>query len=99
MEDSGLASVVRHSGAWLEVLEVNGCRGLSREGLEVLGECTKLEKVDLGFVRAVDDGVVEGLVGRGVWSGIWGCKGVTECAGRGGGGRGGVVGREADVVA
>lgn len=67
--DDALASLLRHSGGTLEVLNLNSCGKLTQAGLQALcvkgGDCMKrLEDIDLGFVRDVDDMVVEGLAKR-----------------------------------
>lgn len=64
--DGALASLLRHSGGTLEILNLNSCGKLTQQGLQALlvkeGDCMKrLEDIDLGFVRDVDDTVVEEL--------------------------------------
>lgn len=67
--DGALASLLRHSGSTLETLNLNSCGKLTQQGLQALfvkeGDCMKrLEDIDLGFVRDVDDTAVEELAKR-----------------------------------
>lgn len=67
--DDALASLLHHSGGTLEILNLNSCGKLTQEGLQAFlvkeGECMKrLEDIDLGFIREVDDMVIEGLAKR-----------------------------------
>lgn len=67
--DGALASLLRHSGGTLEMLNLNSCGKMTQQGLQALlakeGDCMKrLEDIDLGFVREVDDMLVEGLARR-----------------------------------
>ncbi|TGZ77880.1 RNI-like protein [Ascodesmis nigricans] len=96
VDDDALKAVVAHSGRSLEVLNVNSCAELTKEGvMEGLARCERLGKLDVGFVRAVDDEVVEMALGRGVsWVSVWGCAKVTACCGIGRGVT--VVGREVE---
>lgn len=67
--DDNLASLLRHSGGTLEILNLNSCGKLTYAGLQAFlvkeGDCMKkLEDIDLGFIRQVDDMIVEGLAKR-----------------------------------
>lgn len=102
--DDALSALLTHSGSNLENLNLNSCGKLTEEGLQTLlvkgvEKMGKLEEIDLGFVRSVDDGVVEGLARRCAdlrVVKVWGVPRMTqmvdvprECA---------VVGREADLL-
>lgn len=64
--DDALDSLIRHSGGTLEVLNLNSCGKLTQGGLHAFlvaqgDDLRRLEEIDLGFVRNVDDTIVEGL--------------------------------------
>jgi len=95
----GLLAALKHSGQTLEVLDVNSCASIDKQGLmNALKSCKKLVKFDVAFVREVDDEVVEAMQDVGIKGlAIWGCTRVTEIC------RVGqdvsLVGREADIAA
>lgn len=67
--DDALYALLAHSGSNLEILNLNSCGKLTEQGLQSFlvkngDRMKRLEEIDLGFVRAVDDMVVEGLVKR-----------------------------------
>lgn len=98
LEDTGLAAIADHSGLTLESLDINSCSEISKDGLlYMLKQCKRLSRVDVGFIRQVDDEVVEKMQVQGANSlAVWGCARVTEVMGV----RQGVhiVGREADLA-
>lgn len=99
LTNNGLMAAVNHSGRTLEVLDINSCRMIDKEGLmEALDSCKRLRSFDVAFVRAVDDSVVEKMQAVGIKGlAVWGCTKVTEaCRVEA---RVSLVGREADIAA
>lgn len=99
LTDEGLMAAVKHSGQTLEVLDVNSCLEVSKEGLlKALEGCKRLQRFDAAFVRGVDDEVVEKMQECGIRGlAVWGCTKVTEVCRVGAGVS--LVGREADIAA
>ncbi|KAF8635566.1 hypothetical protein AX15_000216 [Amanita polypyramis BW_CC] len=59
-----LISIMQHSGARLESLNMNGWKDVTAESLEELGKyAQELKKLDVGWCRNVDDFVLAGWVG------------------------------------
>jgi len=79
-DSAGLMAVAKHSGHSLEILDINSCSMIEKDGLiKALNECKRLGKIDVGFVRDVDDEVVEAIQKNGAKSfSVWGCSRVTE---------------------
>lgn len=89
---AALESILKHSGAKLEELNINGWKDVGEESLKMIGDVAgQLKKVDVGFCRAVDDFVIqewlEGKVKRGHRSvgcskleeiKVWGCNRITS---------------------
>ena len=78
-EDGALEAAAVHSGQTLKVLDLTSCGGITRQGLlKALTVCQKLQSIDVGFVRSVDDEVVEAMQKNGITHiTIWGCTKVT----------------------
>jgi DNA repair protein RAD7 len=81
-----LEAMMVHSGARLEVLIINGWKGVSEKALKTVGRLgTELRKVDVGWCREMDDFVVKDWMGmdRGVGCRrlkelkVWGCNRIT----------------------
>ncbi|KAL7267508.1 UV-damaged DNA-binding protein rad7 [Rhizina undulata] len=101
LHTEGLLENLYHFGKSLEYLNMNSCNKLDADALqgivEKAEEMTRLEELDVGFVRAVDDLFVEGVGKACAALGIvkvWGAPRVTA----NGGGNALVVGREADLL-
>lgn len=82
--DEALHAVLEHSGTNLEVLNLNSCGKLTDVGLGALGRgLGRLEEIDLGFIGAVNDSVLEDL-GRSCKAlkviKVWGVLRCTGCA-------------------
>ncbi|KAF8533933.1 hypothetical protein BDD12DRAFT_897422 [Trichophaea hybrida] len=99
LTNAGLLAAVQHSGQTLEVLDVNSCASINKDGLmSALKSCKKLVKFDVAFVREVDDEVVEAMQDIGIKGlVVWGCTRVTEVCRIDQGVS--LVGREADIAA
>lgn len=62
LSDEALHAILGHSGTNLEVLNLNSCGKLTDIGLGALGRgLGRLEEIDLGFIGAVNDKVLEDL--------------------------------------
>jgi len=88
-----LNAVMKHSGARLEVLVVNGWKDVGEEALRMVGRLgVELRRVDVGWCREMDDFVVKSWMGmddeqqrRGELIGcrkleelkVWGCNRIT----------------------
>jgi len=99
LTDQALLAAVKHSGQTLEVLNINSCYNVSKQGLlSALTACKRLTKFDAAFVRDVDDDVVGKMQRVGI-KGVsaWGCTRVTACCEVGHDVS--LVGREADIAA
>ncbi|KAI5779526.1 hypothetical protein EDC01DRAFT_670516 [Geopyxis carbonaria] len=96
--DLAVQAVAQHSGEKLEVLDINSCHLITKEGLlAVLHDCRRLSKFDTAFLRSVDDEVVELMQQVGIKNiAVWGCNRVTECAKVGQGVV--MIGRESDII-
>ncbi|KAF5386700.1 hypothetical protein D9615_002106 [Tricholomella constricta] len=58
-----LVALLRHSGKRLEVLGINGWGGVEEEALKMVGRLgVELRKLDVGWVREVDDFVVKSWI-------------------------------------
>lgn len=84
LSDEALHAVLEHSGTNLEVLNLNSCGKLTDVGLGALGRgLGRLEEIDLGFIGAVNDSVLEDL-GRSCKAlkiiKVWGVLRCTGCA-------------------
>ncbi|KAG0170375.1 hypothetical protein DFQ30_002575 [Apophysomyces sp. BC1015] len=88
LDDDALKAVIRHSGRSLTHLDVHSLDRLTATGLEALAEegpegisCQELEYLDCGFVRAMDDFVLQKLVktcSSLKYIKVWGCYQLTE---------------------
>ncbi|KAF8061821.1 hypothetical protein FPV67DRAFT_297959 [Lyophyllum atratum] len=67
-----LGALLNHSGERLEVLGINGWGGVSEDALRMVGRLApELKKLDVGWVREVDDFVVKGwMEGEGEGEGM-----------------------------
>jgi DNA repair protein RAD7 len=88
-----LSALMVHSGPKLEVLVINGWKGVGEEALRMVGRHgVELKKVDVGWCREVDDFVVKSWMGmdeeqlqQGNKAGcrkleelkVWGCNRIT----------------------
>ncbi|KAF8888303.1 RNI-like protein [Infundibulicybe gibba] len=64
--EKALPSLLKHSGATVVALNLNGWGGVTAESLDILGRHTvgaELRKLDVGWWREVDDYVVRGWMG------------------------------------
>jgi len=96
--DGALVAATTHSGQMLEVLDLTSCGDITKHGLlQALTDSKRLQTIDVGFVRAVDDEVVEAMQQRGInHITIWGCTKVTLACKIDLGVT--IVGREADLA-
>ncbi|KAA8892735.1 hypothetical protein FN846DRAFT_788890, partial [Sphaerosporella brunnea] len=100
--DGGLKAAIQHSGATLEVLDLNSCNAVTKKGImDAISVCKAgLRGLDLAFLRDVDDEVVETVWQKGVKGlqlRVWGCTKVTCACDVPDGYR--LVGRESDISA
>lgn len=71
LADETLAALLKHSGSSLTELDINSLRAASNEVLLSIGDQAKrLQRLDLGFCRQVDDFVVKSI--------LEGCKGIKD---------------------
>ncbi|KAF9421338.1 hypothetical protein BGZ94_008849 [Podila epigama] len=97
--DEALAAVVHHSRETLEELDINGLDELTKAGVQRLSECEQLVKLDVSWVRAMDDEVMELFVQSNLKLEqimVWGDHRMTECCPTRRGLR--IIGREGDFV-
>ncbi|KAF7728151.1 hypothetical protein EC973_006545 [Apophysomyces ossiformis] len=88
LDDEALKAVLRHSGKSLTHLNIHSLDKLTATGLEALTEqgsgsvhCAELEYLDCGFVRAMDDFVLQKLVktcSALKQIKVWGCHQLTD---------------------
>ncbi|KAG0736090.1 hypothetical protein G6F57_007879 [Rhizopus arrhizus] len=85
LDDESLKAIVRHSGKTLTYLNIHSLERLTPQGLENLVQeevgCRELIDLDCGFVRAMDDFVLQKLVTqckslRNLY--VWGCHLLTN---------------------
>lgn len=55
LNDQALKNLLKHSNKSLIQLNLNSCTWLTKDSLKEIVSCTRLEELDLGFVRDVDD--------------------------------------------
>jgi hypothetical protein len=102
LSDDALGALLAHSGKCLEVLNLNSCGELTEDSLrhliDTLRGTNRLEEVDLGFIRSVDDSVVEGITATSEVKlvKVWGVPRMTEACAIPNGIT--VVGRESDIL-
>ncbi|KAI5849946.1 hypothetical protein BZA05DRAFT_338899, partial [Tricharina praecox] len=96
--DAALLALATHSGQTLEMLDLTSCGDITKHGLlQALPDFKKLRTIDVGFIRSVDDEVVEAMQERGITHiTIWGCTKVTLACKIDFGVT--IVGREADLT-
>ena len=85
INDAGIAALIEHSGKTLVTLNINSVdKDLTEEGLKsIAGNCDLLERLDLGFVRAVDDFLLKDIMDKCPslkWVSVFGCNRVTDFA-------------------
>ncbi|KAG0325287.1 hypothetical protein BG000_001866 [Podila horticola] len=97
--DDALNAAIAHSHETLDELNVNSLEELTKDGLVSLSRCENLTKLDVSWVRAMDDEVLERFVQSNLKLEqvvVWGDHRITECCPTRRGLR--VVGREGDYV-
>jgi len=63
LESSSLHSLLKHSGPTLEVLNINGCKGIGEDALSTIAEkAPRLVELDVGWCREVNDLVIGNLL-------------------------------------
>jgi DNA repair protein RAD7 len=63
LESSSLHSLLEHSGLTLEVLNINGCKGVGEDALSTIAEkAPRLVELDVGWCREVNDLVIGKLL-------------------------------------
>jgi DNA repair protein RAD7 len=96
LASAALQGILKHSGRYLENLNINGWKDVGHEELVLIGRTgVELKKVDVGWCRAVDDfvlnrwlhgeiiqGVVEGGCKRLQEVKVWGCNKVSAACSR-----------------
>lgn len=100
LDDEGLRAAIDHSWETLEELNISGTR-VKRDIMEYIIERTlpRLQVLDIGFVRSVDDMILEGIASKSpdlVEVRMWGCPTVTPYTKINPNIR--VIGREADFL-
>lgn len=102
VSDAALRALLAHSGKRLEVLNLNSCGELTEDSLRYLTDTlqskNRLEEVDLGFVRSVNDSIVEGIIEASDVKRVkvWGVPSMTEACAIPDGVT--VAGRESDIL-
>jgi DNA repair protein RAD7 len=82
VDDKGIAAIVEHSGRTLVNLNMNSVdKDVTEEGLKTIaGGCEAVERLDLGFVRAVDDFSLKEIMDKCsklTWVSVFGCNRIT----------------------
>jgi len=67
---TALTAVIKHSGASLRDLNINGWKDVEQSTLGTIGNMTELKKLDWGWCRNVDDFIMKDLLTN--------CKGLQE---------------------
>ncbi|KAI8361951.1 hypothetical protein B0O80DRAFT_434744 [Mortierella sp. GBAus27b] len=99
LKDAAIAAVTAHSGESLEVFNIKGLDELTKESLLTLDRCENLLTLDASWVRALDDEVMEHLVGAAPRLHkvlVWGNHRLTECCPTREGMK--IIGREGDYI-
>lgn len=102
LDDEGFRAILDHSGPTLEELNLNGCKMITKEVWATVIErgLPKLQLLDVGFVRSVDDAVLEGVAAKSpdlAEVRVWGVPMITQMVALDKSIR--IVGREADILA
>jgi DNA repair protein RAD7 len=76
-----LEAVLNHSGNVLQELNINGWKGVPEASLmQIAAKCPKLEQLDVGWCREVDDFVVKSIIDGCPdlkVAKVWGCNRLT----------------------
>ncbi|KAG0092168.1 hypothetical protein BGZ92_010587 [Podila epicladia] len=97
--DDALNAAIAHSHETLDELNINSLEELTKDALVSLSRCENLTKLDVSWVRAMDDEVLERFVQSNLKLEqvvVWGDHRITECCPTRKGLR--VLGREGDYV-
>ncbi|KAF9299340.1 hypothetical protein BGZ74_008944 [Mortierella antarctica] len=97
--DGALNAAIAHSHETLDELNINSLEELTKDALVSLSRCENLTQLDVSWVRAMDDEVLERFVQSNLKLEqvvVWGNHRITECCPTRKGLR--VVGREGDYV-
>jgi DNA repair protein RAD7 len=62
VQDNGLKAIINHSAETLVDLDINSLQLVTKDSLSHLTRCIHLSSLDAGFVRAMDDALVESIV-------------------------------------
>ncbi|KAG0021296.1 hypothetical protein BGZ81_009018 [Podila clonocystis] len=97
--DDALNAAIAHSHETLDELNINSLEELTKDALVNLSRCENLTKLDVSWVRAMDDEVLERFVQLNLKLEqvvVWGDHRITECCPTRKGLR--VMGREGDYI-
>lgn len=59
LNDRALQALLQHSHKTLTHLNINSCSWITKESLSRISSCSSLQELDLGFVREVDDDLLQ----------------------------------------
>jgi DNA repair protein RAD7 len=82
LKDEALMAITAHSGRVLEELSIKGMDEVTKEGLMTMTRCENLRSLDASWCRAMDDEVMELLLGAAPKLEkvvVWGDHRLTEC--------------------
>lgn len=81
LADKALEALLRHSSKEVTHLDINGWKATSREALSTIAtQCPELQKLDMGWCRELDDGVVQEVLekcGKIREIKVWGCQRIS----------------------
>ncbi|KAI8974163.1 RNI-like protein [Trametes punicea] len=82
LADAALAALIKHSGAELTELNINGWKDVSENVLKAIPKCMPMiRKLDVGFCRAVDNFLIKDILEQCPdiqEVKVWGCQRITE---------------------